>query len=296
MKNKGIELPIMSFILLIGLLAVVAAFMLMIMGRWFDLTGTKYSLITQRNAMDLVQVIVSNSPLVERDPNGEPIKLVLNATKLDIYENKAGIGTEFPTKERVDWEDCCDFLDFDYNLTVYDLVADKNRTIGNLIFEPDSECYPSRIMGIGDVPVVVNEDGDKNPGLAVLRMTRTPLSDLSFWLSQAFLRASWAEYWTVFSSEKDYTVLVPLDPEDIECVKISDYDDNYKRICVILNNNRGEACKMFYYDKNIEDSEDFDRFGDNKMIPDQCFNVKITTKRNYVSIFYPSLDQSDNVC
>jgi len=295
--NKGIELPVMSFVILLGLFAIIAAMMIMIMGRWFDLTGTKYNLITQRNAMDLIQLIVTNSPLTERDPSGKPLKLILNATLLDIYESNAGTGTRVLSSERKTWEDCCDFLDFDYNLTVHDLVMSKNWTIANLIFKRDSECYPARIMGAGDVPVAIDEDGKRNPGVAVVTMMRTPLSDLSFWLSQAFLRASWGDYWTVFSSEESYTVIVPLDPgesstdqEGIKCVNISDPDinDNYKRICVKLNDDR-EVCKSFYYDKNIEESGNFFQYKDNKMVSGQCFNVVILTERNYVSVFYPGL-------
>jgi len=294
MRNKGIELPVMSFVILLCLFAIIAAMMIMIMGRWFDLTGTKYTLITQRNAMDLIQLIVTNSPLVERDPSGEPMKLVLNATQLDVYESKAGIGIRdiSSSSEREIWEKCCDFLDFDYNFTVHDLVTSKNRTIANLIFERGSTCYPSRILGVGDVPVVIDEDGKRNAGVAVVTMMRTPLSDLSFWLSQAFLRASWGDYWTVFSSEESYTVTVPLDPE-VKCVNISDYNDNYKRICVKLIDDR-EACKSFYYDKNIEETGNFFLYGDNKMTSGQCFNVVILTKRNYVSIFYPGLYGDEN--
>ena len=298
MNKKGIELSIMSFVLLLGLFAIIAAFMLMIMGRWFDLTGTKYNLITQRNAMDLVQLIVSNSPIVDRDPSGEPVKLVLNATKLDIYESKASFGMSniLPDSERYLWEECCDFFDFDYNFTVHDLVTLKNRTIGNLIFNRTYlECYPPRVMGVGDLPVVVDDGGVKNAGVAVVTMMRTPLSELSFWFSQASLRANWAEYWTVFSSEESYSVIVPLNPDEIKCVSVSDFDDNYKRVCVILNDDR-EACKFFYYDKSIEDSGNFILSKNNKITPGECFNVQILTKRNFVSISYPGVDQGDNEC
>jgi hypothetical protein len=247
--------------------------------------------------MDLIQVIVTNSPLVEKDPSGEPMKLILNATQLDVYESKAGTGTRALSSERKIWEKCCDFLDFDYNLTVHDLVSSKDWNIANLIFDRTSKCYPSRIMGVGDVPVVIDENGEKNPGVAVVTMMRTPLSDLSFWLSQAFLRASWGDYWTVFSSEESYTVTVPLDPKDIKCVNISDPDvsDNYKRVCVKLNDDR-ESCKSFYYDKNIENSGNFILNKDNKMSDNGCFNVVIMTKRNYVNIFYPGKDRDGNEC
>ena len=314
--------------------AIGAGFMYILMIRWLDLTGFKYELITQRNAMDLSQLIVSNSPLVKRDSSGEPIKLLLEAVKLDNYENSAGIGTEYPSEERENWEKCCDFLDFDYSLTVIKfkkengrVVPDQTWTISNLIFDRTSDCYIPRIMGVGDVPVVIYENGERYPGVSIVQMTRTPVSDLSFWLSQAFVRAAWCKYWSVFSSEGtgDYSVTIPLDPE-IECVKIFDPDpgDNYKRVCVFLRKRCvGEyECKRYTYPGECTSHENcdwidsiekvcknfvfmsvddegipitFDDNGNNQM-NDECFNVDLIVKKGKVTVSYPGKDRNNEWC
>jgi len=197
------QIPV-NFILLLAMFAVGAAVLLLMAGKWLDITGYKYKMETQRNAMNLLQLIVSNSPIVKRDLSNEPIKLVLDAHELDDYQNRAGIGTESPSDERKKWEMCCDFLDFDYNFTVHNLETKENRTIGNLIFNPLSDCYPLRVIGFADIPIVIDVDGRNHPAVATIEMTRTPLSELSFWLSQAFVRASWDVYWDVYQgSEKE---------------------------------------------------------------------------------------------
>ncbi len=231
--------------------------------------------------MNLLQLLVSNSPVVKKDPVDEPLKLVLDAEKLDEYQTNAGIGTESPSSQRYTWEECCDFLDFDYNFTVHNLVTDENWTIGNLIFNPLSECYPQRVKGFADLPVVIHEDGRRDAGVAVIEMIRTPLSELSFWLSQAFTRASWDEYWEIYS-EEPYFVKIPLDPE-IKCIKIlpEDENENYMRVCVILDDGR-EACKMFFYDDDV----DFEQDKDHTFTGD-CFDASILVEETYVKITYP---------
>jgi len=182
------QIPV-NFIIILAMFAVGAAVMLLMIGRWLDITGVKYKFETQRNAMSLLQLIVSNSHIVKTDSQNVPLKLIIDSEKLSEYENKAGIGTESPSQEREIWEKCCDFLDFDYNFTVHNLVTGENRTIGNLIFSR-SDCYPQRVKGFADLPIVVDENGRRDAGVAVVEMVRTPLSELSFWLSQAFVRAS----------------------------------------------------------------------------------------------------------
>jgi len=334
MRNKGTEQIPMYYIIILAMFAIGAGSIFIIMVKWLDLTGFKYELITQRNAMDLSQLIVSNSPLVKQDSSGEPIKLVLDVNKLNDYETHAGIGIEHitPDSEREKWEKCCDFLDFDYRFTVHkfkkengDVVPDQTWTMSNLIFDRTSNCYIPRIMGVGDVPIVIYENGERHPGVAIVEMTKTPLSDLSFWLSQGFVRAGWNEYWAVFSSEESYGVTIPLDPE-IECVKILDPDpgDNYQRVCVFLRkrcvgeyeckrytspgectshencdwiNSIEKACKNFVF-MSIDDEGrpiTFDE-DNNKMMSEECFNVDIIVKRNEVKISYPGKDRNGEEC
>ena len=334
MRNKGTEQIPMNFVIILAMFAIGAGLMLLLMGRWLDLTGLKYELVTQRNALDLSQLIVSSSPIVKRDSSGEPIKLILDSVELDNYGNNANRGTENPSEQRENWEKCCDFLDFDYNLTIHkfkkegdDLVVDRSWSISNLIFDPTSDCYIPRIMGIGDLPVAIQENGEMHPGTAILTMTRTPLSDLSFWLSQSFVRASWEDYWKIFPSRGDerYDLTIPLDPE-IECIKIfSIGEENYQRVCIYLREDRcsGElgcknhmtpedcsketgchwvdwtesACKNFVYESTSDSGEPvtFVKNNDN-MMGDGCFNVDLTVERNKVTISCPGKNRNNEWC
>jgi len=280
--KNGYELGPSTLLLLVILFAGGTAVMLVMMGKWLDLTGYRYKMETQRNAMNLIQLIVSNSPVV-KEVTDQPDKLILDAKKLDDYESDASIGTETPSDRRKGWENYTDFLDFDHNFTVHDLVTGKNWTIGNLVFKDMSDCYPRRIRGFADLPVVVSQDGDNHPAVATVRLMRTPLSDLSFWLSQAFIRAYWDDYWNLFPEEDEYTVNIPLDPE----IKRVSIDVNQKRICTHLDNI--VICKNFIFkDKTSSGNPIVWSPDDGLTHTGDCMNVVITvTKNREVIILYP---------
>ena len=87
MRNKGIEQIPMHYVVMFVIFSFVGAVFYLLLVRWLDLTGFKYELITQRNAIDLIQLIVTSSPIVKRDSNNEPIKLVLDKAQLDDYQS-----------------------------------------------------------------------------------------------------------------------------------------------------------------------------------------------------------------
>ncbi len=280
------ELGPTTLVLLVMLFAAGTAFMLILMGKWLDLTGYRYRMDTQRNAMNLVQLIVSNSPVV-KEGTGQPDKIILNADELDDYVTDANIGTETPSDHRVEWEDCCDFLEFDHNFTVHDIETGENWTIGNLVFKVESDCYPKRVQGFADLPVVVSQDGENHPGIAVVRLMRTPLSDMSFWLSQAFIRAYWDDYWDLFPEAGEYKVLVPLGPE-IRKVSIQDVDNDNKRICTHLDNI--VVCKNFIYKAKTSSEAVIKWIPDPNLVTDGCINVAITVTDDRKVIFlYPGV-------
>jgi hypothetical protein len=282
------QIPV-SFILILAMFALGAAILLLMIGRWLDITGIKYKFETQRNAINLLQMLVSNSPVVKRDSANMPLKLVLDGEKLNEYQNNAGIGMEniVPWGDRDVWERCCDFLDFDYNFTVHNIITSENFTIGNMIYNQLSDCYPQRVIGISDIPIVIDKNGRGDAGVATIKMIRTPLSELSFWLSQAFVRASWEEYWSVYSKESDYYVKIPLDPE-INCVIIDSNDcvNNYGRVCVVIKeySNYRESCKMFTCDNSVTFTTDW-----NHPTTGGCFDVLIRSQEDGVNIFYPGV-------
>jgi len=289
LNKNGLEIVPSTFILLLVVIAAGAAVMLILMGKWLDIVGFRYKMETQRNAMNLIQLIVTNSPIVEKEI--EPNKIIIDSESLDSYETNFEVkNPSNPSQEHIDWEGCCDFLDFDHNLTVIDIgdpdIPDDDITskFGNLIFKEESECYPNRIRGFADLPVVVQSNGEYNPGLAYVEVMKTPLSELSFWLSQAFMRTSWDKYWDVFSEEESYSVSIVLDPE----IKQVFIDEVKKRICVCVDYECSDprskiACKEFFYDENVE----FKKYESSPAT--DCYYAKILMKKEpgCIGIYYP---------
>ncbi len=288
-NKKGMELVPSTFVLILVVVAAAAAVTLILMGKWLQIVGFRYKMETQRNAMNLIQLIVTNSPIVEKKGD-EPYKLVIDADKLDEYSTNFRVtDTSSPSNEHETWQECCDFLDYDYNLTVIrinttDPDKSKEWEFGNLFFREDSECYPTVVKGFADIPVVISDNGEYKPGLAYVEMMRTPLSGLSFWLSQAFVRASWDKYYSIFTREDEYEVNIPLDPE----IKEVFIDENKRRICACINKTCSDSnaiivCKKFFMDNAIT-------FKRCEISPQStCFPAKVTVKKNprCVGIIYP---------
>jgi len=290
------ELGPTTLFLLVVLFAGAAAVMLITMGKWLDLTGFRYKMDTQRNAMNLVQLIVSNSPVVKKTTD-EPDKLILDAEILEDYESNAGIGEESMTPQRENWEECCDFLDFDHNFTVHDTVTDNDWTIGNLVFETDSDCYPERVQGFADLPIVVSDNDENHPGVAIVRLSKTPLSEMSFWLSQAFMRAHWDEYWNLFPNQDEYTVYVPLDGE-IRKVSFHPSVGSPERICTHIDKT-GDGIPDIFVCKNLvsktrtTNGNPISWDPDPCLVYDDCMMVSITVKKSprKVIIVYPNPEE-----
>lgn len=269
------EFSIPTILLITIVFAGGAAVLIIMMGKWLDLTGYKYKMETQRNALNLIQYIVSNSPLVERVEN-DPQKLVLSAEKLnDFQTNYWIIDPNNPTNEWKELESCCSFLGFDYNLTViaFEDGNEKKWKFGNLLFKEDSKCYSRKVEGIADVPVVVRDNGKNYPGIAKVKMMRTPLSEINFWISQSFLKANWSEYGDVLGNE-EYSVKIPIDTNDID--NISFHGNN--RVCAHLVSG-SIVCKDFL----SIDSVDLNLTGYSAST-EECFPVKITMKREPPSV------------
>ena len=215
--------------------AAFAGALLFVTSRWFDIRGYRYQLDAQRYAIDLLNSIVSNSPLVERIEGEEPSRLVLSATKLDAFQWEPWEWSDL----RESWEKNFILLEFDYELTVEDLVTHRKWKLSNLYFN-DSECYDEtmRVRGFADIPVVISyekENGkEKHPGNASLTLRRTPLSQLSFFLSEAFMRSK--------LRNEDYLRGVRIDGTQVKNITVEG-----DKVCLNYRNSK-KVCKYFYRD------------------------------------------------
>jgi hypothetical protein len=207
---------------------------------------------TQRNVLNLIQLIVSTSPLVYRDPYLEPNKLILDADKLDVYDNFDMYDqSKFGDSRYEEWNKCCMFPDYDYEINVFDLSTDESwyiNPVPKFKTDKESKCYPKRIVSYADLPVVVRRNGENHPGFINITLTKTPLSDISSWLSQAFVRASWDEYKDLFrttdseGNPQPFEITVRLDPE-IKDVSV----DNSGIVCLTFREGTPPPtyCKSF---------------------------------------------------
>ncbi len=286
--------PVTLLFLLVVFAAGTAA-MLLMMGKWLDLTGYKYKMETQRNAMNFAQLIVSNSPIVEG--NGQPNKLILDERefwKLNEYSDYRQSPDPAADDWRIEWENYTDFLDYDHDLKIIafdpgldgiygtDDDDEHDWELHNIIFKAESECYPKRIVGVIDLPVLVNMSGNYRPGVVIVNLTRTPLSELSFWLSQAFIRAAWDDYWMLYPDTTTYTVYIPLDPQ-ITGVSIN---KDMKRVCMSVD--ATIACKNFIIkEKTYPSDEDITfELNGNLVHTGRCLNLEISVESGKVSVLY----------
>jgi hypothetical protein len=186
---------------------------------------------------------VCNSGCCEQRPNtGSPIakeKLILDSNKLDEYLDGS-------VKE--EWEDCCEPLEYDYNLFVYDLENGNKWKTGKLIFDnicpidecpAAAECYLDyqKMKNHAEMPVsIYYEDHTYHPGIANLTLMRTPLSELIFWISQTSVRVG---------EEMDRMVIksIVMGPE----IGLIDIEKKSGTIKVCMEVRGSKVCKSFGY-------------------------------------------------
>ena len=216
--------------------AAFAAVLLFLTGRWFEIEGYRYQLDAQRYAIDLLNLLVSNSPIVERYEEEEPQRLILNSYSLNSYQwivGKDGYDSLNPPEWRKNWEKKFELLEFEYELLIEDLNGTK-WIISNLYFN-DSACYDAtlRVSAKAEVPVVISYGKEKHPGKATLTLKRTPLSLMAFYVSEAMLRGEW-------KNEKYARGVIV----DTSFIKGFDFQGN--RVCQIIRENGKYICKYFY--------------------------------------------------
>jgi hypothetical protein len=265
------ELSLSTVFFLLVAFAVGAAIIMFMIGQWLDLTGVRYKMESQRNALNLIQLIVSTSPLVYRDPYLEPNKLILDVKKLNDYNNFDMYDqVNFGGSRYKNWNNCCIFPDYDYEIYVYDLNDRSNWHINPMPqFKTDiqSQCYPKRVISYADLPVIIRyENGEHHPGFINITLTKTPLSDLSSWLSQGLVRVSpeWNSYKNIFNTSFEITVL--LDPE----IKSGSIDKS-NGVCLTFRDSGVTKCKQFQTtDATLEASPI------SNSISTSCYKLKIT--------------------
>ncbi len=202
--------------------ALMLAVIFFVIGKYLDLRVESFSVDATRHSTNLLQLILTSSPIVKE-------KLILDSDKMDNYLSGS---------IKKEWEDSCELLEYDYNLSVYDLENKNEWKTGKLIFDSSSECYfdYQKIKTYSEMPVsIYYGDHTYDPGIANLILMRTPLSELAFWTSQASLR-----------------IRKGTDTEIIKDIRIGKEIDHIKftkssDITICMKIGDSEICKSFPY-------------------------------------------------
>lgn len=173
-------ISVVGYALLMGMI-------LLVLDKYLDMRVIAYSGDATRQATNLLHAILTSSPIVEGGNYITKEKLVLN----DEYLMKYSGNKWFNRWE--EWEDY-NILEYDFDLSVMELNIPLKYEFRNLVFDMNDECYLDyqRIKGYAEMPVSIHGGTESNPqyrpGIASLTLMRTPLSELSFWISQSSLR------------------------------------------------------------------------------------------------------------
>ncbi len=223
------------------LVAVVAGVLLMVTGKFLDLTVERQTSTQTRATINILQKVVSEGDFLMTNSVGERLKLMVDRTKLAASN----------------LEDCCQSLQYDYRFSVGQYKGEKDRkTIeigaisgpltnydGELDYDRGSHCYYD--FGVGrksaaDVPVNIC-DGDPNKceqGVAQLETENSPLSELAYWITQAC------------NFNQDLSKRIPLSDKDYQ--RGDDVSIKGDKVCF-----RG-ACKRFSCQEGTEVMEDYE--------------------------------------
>lgn len=223
------------------LVAVVAGVLLMITGKFLDLTVERQTSTQTRATINMLQKVVSEGDFLMTDSMGNKLKLMIDKTKLASAK----------------LEECCQSLQYDYAFSVghFKGLAESKKKIeiaavsgspltnydGKLDYDEVDRCYYDFGIGrksLADVPVNVC-DGDLNKcnqGVAQLESENSPLSELAYWITQAC------------AFDQDLSKRIPLSVEDY--VNSDDVKVSGDTVCF-----KG-ACKKFSCPDGVEVKED----------------------------------------
>jgi hypothetical protein len=220
--------------------AFLAAFIFIITGKFLDLKIERTKVDMFRTMVNFLNYLSASSPLLIKDSNGNLFKSMINETKIivDNFNNN-------------DWFDsnCCDLNGFNYIYSIpaidkrnfSDVRSKKDPGINFPYFNPKSYCYQIagffKINSMDSLVNICKSKDDCKLGKVELTITKTPLSEITYWLSRAC------------TTDKlgDFKKNILLDYNDVNYI---DLDDNKKEVCIYFMNGQ-TICKKYACDKDV---------------------------------------------
>lgn len=255
------------------LVAVAAAVILMITGKFIDLGIERQTSVQSRATISLLQDIVTEGPLLMEDSQKNKLKLMIDRKKI----------------ADADLTGCCDSVQYSYKFGVSDdskcteagcEVKISGPVLENYVgsggFEDTSFCYTGFSLGVraaANVPVNICEEEDLNKcnlGIARIETVDSPLAELSYWITQAC------------SAEFDFSKRIPLSENDYKGEDSISIDNAQKKVCL------GDTCKKFYCDKSVSLETDSGLWHNEVPkfpLPEHCHIAKVVKEGGSVTLF-----------
>jgi hypothetical protein len=262
--------------------------LLFVLDRYLDMRVVSYTADAQRQANNLLNYLLNNRIITKE-------KLIIDKSKLRDYAEAEWFSYPMSNYiERDTWEKNCEIPEYDYNFSVKGFNGEKYQ-FGNLIFNMGDKCYfeYQKIKGYIEMPISVYDSNYNSyePGIASLTLMKTPLAEISFWISQSSLRLEEGYDDEVLKSVRvgPEVKSINIDRNGIICMRVNSYStlackrfyvnsDDDVRICkttdLIPNGYEGKNCQLLLTTADLT-------------LIDGCKAVNINATRNSIDLIIP---------
>ena len=194
------------------LFIVLIALFVLIFGSYVDIKIYKNIYVEHGKRIALLNAIGESSDLIMKDCNGQPKKLIFLENKLDEVEKDKELS-------------CCYCYNYDYLLEIRDLRKNNKWEIGfddlDYFFKKGKFCNvisKKKYLGSSSIPLVIFNGTDYNPGVGILTLGQTPLSNIAYGISIQCLKNEDSEFETHIYGIDSINILEHGDNKEI-CIK-----------------------------------------------------------------------------
>jgi len=231
---------------------------------YFDVKIFKNVYVEHGKRIALLNAIGESSYLIEKDSNDQPKKLIFLSEKLDNMDKNKELS-------------CCYYYDYDYFLEIRDFKNKNKWEIGfddlDYFLKKGKECEmvsKKKYIGASSIPAIIFDENNYNPGVAIIKLGQTPLSNIAYSISLQCSKYS------------DYELKTKV--YGIKSIDIFDYEDN-KEVCIKYEKDsiEKEFCKKIFCNKKItKELTDLEN-------EDGCYEITINYLENEdeIKIYYP---------
>lgn len=290
MKNKGgvsFSFGIGEFISMMIVICLIVLLFRFLSGDIIKFDVQKELYKQSGKAINLLNVIITSSDIVEKDSLGQPQKGLIKKEKLlEINNNNKEL-------------ECCNYIDYDYYIEVKNLETSEFFTTGfpkktmNNFFNLGKKCKlidSDEFLFGYKVPISISEGDNIQLGEMVIYLIKTPLSNIADIISQACLKTDYSE------ATSFYGLM-----EETDNIIINEKSDDTYEVCVKSQDDIN-MCKIIKCNLKIKKlNEDSPKCGsidgdcpkgcshlvDKDCKIEKCYSLRVENKNNIVSVYVP---------